>query len=515
MLSSSTSDSPSLSRLTPRLSGGYGNGNRSMSQASFGSSQYPGEDPEAFRIRSTYARLESEGVHGDGYLPGVERTRGGPNVGKRATMMEAQKGEAVGEKERGFLSSLDRYGFISESVRNRSESRLALIPTAPLLKIPKLPSTSPLAGQPRVDPPPPGPGGGDGPSPRQPPARGEAESESSKRKETERVEKWMRMMGVQRREGGNAVEWSWKDEGTTKVGIFCKDMRGRRLIPRVYKGIPDRWRMAAWWTLAEARSGEHHGKGKKKAEELCFDYRNSIDLPSSFDVQIDLDVPRTISGHTLFMTRYGAGQRSLFHVLHCFAMLCDTCGYCQGMGPIAATLLCYFDPERVYALMVRLHDVYGMHDIFGPGFPGLLEAFYVQERLMEWLMPDVYKSFQKNMISSSSWGTKWYITLFVNTIPFSQQLRIWDAMFLDGRDVMIMASVAILWSFRDLLAAPTANFESILSLLSSFFVAEDEDKFMRWIKRMIHQPGMKSRMDGWRAEWHTLVREGKDRDALL
>lgn len=53
MLSSSTSDSPSLSRLTPRLSGGYGNGNRSMSQASFGSSQYPGEDPEAFRIRST------------------------------------------------------------------------------------------------------------------------------------------------------------------------------------------------------------------------------------------------------------------------------------------------------------------------------------------------------------------------------------------------------------------------------------------------------------------------------
>ena len=43
--------------------------------------------------------------------------------------------------------------------------------------------------------------------------------------------------------------------------------------------------------------------------------------------------------------------------------------------------------------MVRLHDVYGMHPIFAPGFPGLLEAFYVQERLMEYLMPDVYKSF--------------------------------------------------------------------------------------------------------------------------
>jgi hypothetical protein len=49
--------------------------------------------------------------------------------------------------------------------------------------------------------------------------------------------------------------------------------------------------------------------------------------------------------------------------------------------------------QRAYALLVRLHDVYGMHSIFAPGFPGLLEAFYVQERLMEWLMPDVYKSF--------------------------------------------------------------------------------------------------------------------------
>ena len=73
--------------------------------------------------------------------------------------------------------------------------------------------------------------------------------------------------------------------------------------------------------------------------------QNSIDLPSILDVQIDLDVPRTISGQTQFVTRYGAGQRSLFHVLHCFSIRCHECEYVQGMGPIAATLLCYFEPE--------------------------------------------------------------------------------------------------------------------------------------------------------------------------
>lgn len=49
--------------------------------------------------------------------------------------------------------------------------------------------------------------------------------------------------------------------------------------------------------------------------------------------------------------------------------------------------------QRTYALMVRLHDQYGMHDIFAPGFPGLLEAFYVMEQMMGWIMPDVYQTF--------------------------------------------------------------------------------------------------------------------------
>lgn len=95
----------------------------------------------------------------------------------------------------------------------------------------------------------------------------------------------------------------------------------------------------------------------------------------------------------MFRTRYGLGQRSLFHVLHAFSLRCADCGYVQGMGPIAATLLCYYEPEKVYAVLVHLHDAYAMHTIFSPGFPGLLESIYVQERVMERMMPDVYASF--------------------------------------------------------------------------------------------------------------------------
>ncbi|WVQ81932.1 hypothetical protein IAT38_004059 [Cryptococcus sp. DSM 104549] len=506
----STRPTSSASRSTDMFSEGGHGANKSQTSVA-GSVQYPGEDNDAFYVRSTYARLEGEGVHGDGWDAGVERTRGGPTpASKRATVFPASKSGDIGQQERQFLASLDRYGFVNDPHRHRSESRIASIPSEPLRKFPRLPNSSPLAGQPPAEPTSSfSPSNDAGPSPKIPssPRLDGNEDARTKRKESERVGKWEKMMKVQKRDtGGNIVEWGWD-----------KDGQGTKLNKRVYKGIPDRWRMAAWWTLAQeqSRSWRGKGKGKRTAQELSDDYQHAIDHPSTFDVQIDLDVPRTISGHTMFVTRYGAGQRNLWHVLHCFSQVCETCGYVQGMGPIAATLLCYFDPERAYALLVRLHDVYGMHDIFEPGFPGLLEAFYVQERLMEWMMPDLYQSFQRNMISSSAWGTKWYITLFVNTVPFSQQLRLWDVLWLEGRDTMIITSLAILWAFRDLLSAPNASFESILSLLSSYFVAEDDDVLVAWIQKVLGNPAVRRKMDGWREEWKGLVASGKSVTALL
>jgi USP6 N-terminal-like protein len=149
-----------------------------------------------------------------------------------------------------------------------------------------------------------------------------------------------------------------------------------------------------------------------------------------------------------------ASQRALFHVLHSFSLRCPDCGYVQGMGPIAATLLCYFSPERVYVALCRLHDSYDLHRLFSPGFPGLLEAIYVQERVTEQMMPDVYAAFRRHMISTTSYATKWYITLWANSVPFQTQLRLWDAFLLEGPDVFIAVAVAVVWVYRGALSRP-------------------------------------------------------------
>lgn len=280
------------------------------------------------------ARLDVEGVYGDGWDEGVERTRGGmTQQSGRVTMVFPSAEGGLLEQEQKFLSSLDRYGFVDTPAQARSEGRLALVPSAPFGKVPKVRVRSSLGGakdrKQSTSPP-----NSEPPGPAHPPTDSPNVSELKKHrsKEEERVSKWLRMMTVAKRdEGHNAIAWRWSSE------------EGAKHRTRIYKGIPDRWRMAAWWTLAEERAKS--GNRVPSHDSLEADYQSRRDQASENDVQIDLDVPRTISGHALFRTRFGHGQRALFHVLHSFSQSCFTCGYCQGMGSVAATLLCYFEPE--------------------------------------------------------------------------------------------------------------------------------------------------------------------------
>lgn len=351
-------------------------------------------------------------MYGDGYDDGIERTRERSHVNLLKANHQQQRrsvGDDDGEldsQEKAVLAKVDRYGFFDQASKAKNEARVNVLEASAFKTVPKLPrrpKTKKTTGSSKAT----SSGSITSVDPADIERLVDAVQDKSRRKELERVDKWQRMLSPMERDaGGNIIRWKWDPAG-----------KGRKLHERVYKGIPDRWRMAAWAAMVESRSqqsqhaltgGSGEGPSRSHAQRppppspaaLDAEFRRAMDVPSSYDVQIDLDIPRTISGHVMFRTRYGYGQRSLFHVLHCFSMYCDTCGYCQGMGPIAATLLCYFDAAQVYRSMVRLHDTYGMHDVFRPGFPGLLESLYVQELLVKHLMPEVYES----LVSSPSFG---------------------------------------------------------------------------------------------------------------
>lgn len=194
-------------------------------------------------------------------------------------------------------------------------------------------------------------------------------ADESKKKEWEREEKWRKMA---------------KEVNSNKNGggmTFEFDIKSPKVIERTWKGIPDKWRATAWHAFLSTSAKKR--KGSITDDELIAIFQQLVNQCSPDDVQIDIDVPRTINSHIMFRRRYRGGQRLLFRVLHCLSIYFPNTGYVQGMAALAATLLCYFDEEMTFVMLVRLWQLRGLEHLYEPGFEGLMLA--LQEFEKTWL----------------------------------------------------------------------------------------------------------------------------------
>ncbi|KAM4059110.1 rab-GTPase-TBC domain-containing protein [Hirsutella rhossiliensis] len=319
-------------------------------------------------------------------------------------------------------------------------------------------------------------------------------SEALKRKEWERSEKWRRMAKLLKgADQGQGMEFEF-------------DACNPKLIERTWKGIPDRWRAAAWWSFMASAAEEHDGSAA--ADDVAAAFHALQEKSSPDDVQIDLDVPRTISRHIMFRRRYRGGQRLLFRVLHALSIYFPDVGYVQGMASLAATLLCYFDEEKCFVMLVRMWQLRGLSRLYRPGFDGLMAA--LREFETGWLNKDVSDKLSELCIDATAYGTRWYLTLFNLSIPFPAQLRVWDVFLLlgaggsegagpsaegagpglvSGLEVLHATGAALIQALREVLL--DSDFENAMKALTSWIPIKDEDLLMKVMK----------------AEWKT--RQGK------
>jgi hypothetical protein len=181
-----------------------------------------------------------------------------------------------------------------------------------------------------------------------------------RKKELQREEKWRKM--------GKSSESNSKGGGMQ----FDFDPRDPKVISRTWKGIPDKWRASAWYSFLAASAKKH---SESHSDDELIEVFHALQTESSpDDVQIDCDVPRTINRHIMFRRRYRGGQRLLFRLLHALSLYFPDSGYVQGMAAIAATLLCYYDEEHAFIMMVRLWQLRGLDRLYMAGFEGLMEA---------------------------------------------------------------------------------------------------------------------------------------------
>ncbi|KAL2876815.1 hypothetical protein SGCOL_008011 [Colletotrichum sp. CLE4] len=305
-------------------------------------------------------------------------------------------------------------------------------------------------------------------------------SEAIKKKEWERSEKWRKMAKIVKKgKDGEGMEFDF-------------DVKNQKLIDRTWKGIPDRWRASAWYSFMATSARAH--KDSPSEDSIITDFHRLQCRGSPDDVQIDLDVPRTISRHVMFRKRYRGGQRLLFRVLHALSLYFPNTGYVQGMASLAATLLCYFDEEKCFVMLVRLWQLRGLEKLYSPGFDGLMAA--LNDFQTKWLDgKDVAKKLTELCIDPTAYGTRWYLTLFNLSIPFAAQLRVWDVFLLlgenptdspkvpespvtmNGIDILHSTSAALIHALRDVLL--DSDFENAMKALTSWIPVKDEDILMK------------------------------------
>ncbi|KAM7345168.1 USP6 N-terminal-like protein isoform 1-T1 [Cochliomyia hominivorax] len=253
--------------------------------------------------------------------------------------------------------------------------------------------------------------------------------------ELERDKKWMKML----------ASWNPHHE---------------KLRKRVFKGIPDRMRWPAWKKLLNV---------EESIEKNRDVYQRMLDLSRKYSTevrQIDSDVNRQFRDNLAFRERYSVKQVSLFNVLNAYSIYNPELGYCQGMACVAGVLLLYMQEEEAFWALNALivNENYAMHGLFIEGFPKLTRFLEHHDRIMLKIMPKLHKHFMKHNVDSILYSIKWFFVVFVERIPFSLSLRVWDIFLLEGDRVITAMAITILYLHKSELLR-LKDMDSILEYL--------------------------------------------------
>uniref|UniRef100_A0A182XXC1 Rab-GAP TBC domain-containing protein n=1 Tax=Anopheles stephensi TaxID=30069 RepID=A0A182XXC1_ANOST len=245
-----------------------------------------------------------------------------------------------------------------------------------------------------------------------------------------RVKKWLKLLGL----SSPPIKRSWDDKAVQA-----------KVRKRVFKGIPEKIRGKVWCKLLNLEQVMKTEEGK---------YKKMLELARNWSTearQIDKDVNRQFRDHIFYRERYSDMQRSLFNVLVAYSMYNSEVGYCQGMSGLAGVLLMYMKEEEAFwALSVLLADAkFAMHGLFIEGFPKLTRFLAHHDKIITKFIPKLKKHFDQCNLDSILYSLKWFFVVFIERIPFSLCLRVWDIYLLDGEKVVTAMAYNILRMHRN------------------------------------------------------------------
>ncbi|CAM6094880.1 unnamed protein product [Calypogeia fissa] len=179
--------------------------------------------------------------------------------------------------------------------------------------------------------------------------------------------------------------------------------------------------------------------------------------------QIEKDLPRTFPGHPALDED---GRNALRRLLTAYARHNPSVGYCQAMNFLAGLLFLLMPEENAFWTLTGIIDDY---------FEGYYSEKMVEAQVDQLVFEDLVQDHFPKLVShlrllgaQVAWiSGPWFLSIFVNVLPWESVLRVWDVLLYEGNRCMLFRTgLALLEIHAPALAATRDAGDAIATLQS-------------------------------------------------
>ncbi|KAF5453485.1 hypothetical protein F2P56_028383 [Juglans regia] len=208
-------------------------------------------------------------------------------------------------------------------------------------------------------------------------------------------------------------------------------------------------------------STEHNGKQlDNNSEGLTTD---TVCIPEKWKGQIEKDLPRTFPGHPALDVN---GRNALRRLLTAYARHNPSVGYCQAMNFFAGLLLLLMPEENAFWTLLALID-----DYFDGYYSEEMIESQVDQLVFEELVRERFPKLVNHLDYQGvqvAWVTgPWFLSIFMNMLPWESVLRIWDVLLFEGNRVMLFRTALALMELYGPSLVTTKDAGDAVTLLQS------------------------------------------------
>ncbi|XP_028799426.1 rab GTPase-activating protein 1 isoform X2 [Neltuma alba] len=195
--------------------------------------------------------------------------------------------------------------------------------------------------------------------------------------------------------------------------------------------------------------------GKANVDSIC--------VPEKWKGQIEKDLPRTFPGHPALDED---GRNALRRLLTAYARHNPSVGYCQAMNFFAGLLLLMMPEENAFWTLMGILDDY---------FDGYYSEEMIESQVDQLVFEELVRERFPKLVNhldylgvQVAWVTgPWFLSIFMNMLPWESVLRVWDVLLFEGNRVMLFRTALALMELYGPALVTTKDAGDAITLLQS------------------------------------------------